>query len=113
MALVKLYAARDGLEAGFIRAWLEQHELHSVVLGDNLSIARGELPMTVDTLPAVWINEEDAPRATELMKTYFHENQQQDKPASWKCSGCGETIEGQFDQCWHCGRPRQEPSPAE
>jgi len=25
---------------------------------------------------------------------------------SWRCRGCNELIEGQFDVCWHCGRPR-------
>jgi rubrerythrin len=24
----------------------------------------------------------------------------------WICPSCGETIEGQFDQCWHCGEER-------
>jgi hypothetical protein len=26
----------------------------------------------------------------------------------WKCPGCGEAIEDQFDQCWHCDRPKPE-----
>ena len=24
--------------------------------------------------------------------------------ASWKCRKCEEVIEGQFDQCWQCGK---------
>jgi hypothetical protein len=25
---------------------------------------------------------------------------------SWRCRTCNELIEGQFDVCWHCGRPK-------
>jgi hypothetical protein len=25
---------------------------------------------------------------------------------SWACAGCGESIEGQFSECWNCGRDR-------
>ncbi len=27
-------------------------------------------------------------------------------PADWACPACGETIEPQFDACWHCGTNR-------
>jgi hypothetical protein len=30
----------------------------------------------------------------------------------WKCPGCGEKIEPQFDACWNCGASRDE-DPAE
>jgi len=28
----------------------------------------------------------------------------------WRCANCGESIEGQFTDCWHCGagRPKRE-----
>jgi hypothetical protein len=25
---------------------------------------------------------------------------------SWQCAGCDEEIEGQFSECWKCGRSR-------
>jgi rubrerythrin len=25
---------------------------------------------------------------------------------SWRCRACNEIIEGQFDVCWKCGRPK-------
>jgi hypothetical protein len=25
---------------------------------------------------------------------------------SWRCTACNELIEGQFDVCWKCGRPK-------
>lgn len=114
MALVKLYAARDTLEAGHIRLWLGQHDMDSTVLGEHLSAARGELPLTVDTLPAVWVDDHDSARAMVLMKNYFEQKQNHANLPSWQCSACGENIEGQFDTCWNCEatRPADPNEPA-
>lgn len=27
----------------------------------------------------------------------------------WACPGCGEIIDGPFDQCWQCGAPMPPP----
>lgn len=106
MSLVKLYAARDTLEAGHIRLWLAEHDLDSTVLGEHLSAARGELPLTVDTLPAVWVKEEDSERAMALMKEFFAQTHENATSPDWKCPVCSELVEGQFDVCWQCGRER-------
>jgi hypothetical protein len=29
----------------------------------------------------------------------------------WLCNGCNETIEGQFSECWNCGRDRSGAMP--
>lgn len=106
MGLVKLYAAKDTLEAGHIRLWLAEHDLDATVLGEHLSAARGELPMTVDTLPAVWVDEKDAPRAMKLMETFLEQSRHPIHTPPWQCASCGESVEGQFDVCWQCGRDR-------
>jgi len=106
MGLVKLYAAKDTLEAGHIRVWLAQHDLDATVLGEHLSAARGELPMTVDTLPAVWVDEKDAPQAMELMKEFLAQPPADSTLPAWLCPTCNENVEGQFDVCWQCGRDR-------
>ncbi len=31
-------------------------------------------------------------------------------PEIWKCRGCGEEIEAQFDTCWNCETPRPDPA---
>ncbi|HQH28159.1 MAG TPA: hypothetical protein PLP17_12235 [Oligoflexia bacterium] len=30
---------------------------------------------------------------------------------SWRCAGCGELMEEQFDACWKCGKCREEEGP--
>ena len=43
-------------------------------------------------------------RARELVEQELH-GPGLEEPA-WTCPGCGERIEGQFTECWNCGRER-------
>ena len=57
----------------------------------------GELPPD-QCLPEVWLtNDGEEAGAKELL------HQLQNMPQRrWLCSGCGEVIEGGFEQCWSC-----------
>jgi hypothetical protein len=88
--LAAVHHARNVLEAAGIRA---------VVRNQFLSSAMGELP-PAECQPQLWVlNDADAARAEELL--YRAE------PAGepWTCQ-CGETLGGQFTQCWNCGSYR-------
>jgi hypothetical protein len=108
MGLIKLYAGRDGMDAHHLRVQLEQIGITAVVLGETLGSGRGDLPMTQETLPGVFVNKEDLKPALAFVRDYVSQQSaatRQDTPA-WTCSGCGEQIEGQFDFCWQCETPR-------
>jgi rubrerythrin len=58
----------------------------------------GELPPD-QALPEVWISDDaELERARGLLDALRH-------PAHrhWACRGCGEIVDGPFDQCWNCG----------
>ncbi len=110
--LVKLHASRAVHELHMLRDLLEDAGIRAVVLGETLAQGRGELPMTPDTLPAVWVGEADADRALSLAREF----EARTKPGAaaagqaapdWTCPACGESIEGQFTDCWNCGATRQ------
>jgi len=99
----RLYQARDRIEAQFLRDFLDRHLVEAVVLGDFLSGAAGELP--VDIYPSVWVlHDQDLTRAEELLARFLDRGTGSVSP--WTCPGCGEQVEGGFDMCWNCGRPR-------
>jgi hypothetical protein len=105
----KLYTARDAMEAHFLRQLLQQEGIPAEVLGENLSIARGELPLTAETLPSVWVRSEHAERAVRVVAQMLSQASGGDAAGDpWTCPGCGEAIEGQFDICWNCQTPRPE-----
>ena len=58
----------------------------------------GEVPPD-QTLPELWVTDADQfERARVLLDELRH-------PVSrrWVCPGCGELVEGPFEQCWNCG----------
>ncbi len=85
---------------------LEQHEIGAVVRNAQLASAVGEIP-PIEAWAELWVvREEHFDRAKELVTAVVSEN----GPTlpQWVCTGCGETVEGQFSDCWACGQARPE-----
>jgi len=71
----------------------------------NSSIA-GEIPPD-QALPEVWLlDDSEHGRATLLL----HELRNPPH-VHWLCTGCGEAIDGPFNQCWNCGAVRPDGRP--
>lgn len=89
-------------QAGLLKERLEQEGIACLLRNVELSSALGEIPF-LECLPELWvIDDEMYPRARMLLKGWSDMGAQAGEP--WTCPGCGETLEGQFDACWNCGR---------
>ena len=132
----KVYSARDALEARLVVGHLADHGIDAIVQGEELWSARGELPLTPDTAPSVWVVEEaDVDEAIRLILekqgpanpatcvTCGHDLQGLAEPrcpecgrpfrrvTSWQCRNCGERLESTFSHCWKCGTVRPQDPP--
>jgi hypothetical protein len=61
----------------------------------------GEIPPD-QALPEIWVQDDaELGRARALLHDLQH-------PAwhHWACHGCGEVVDGPFEQCWNCGAER-------
>jgi hypothetical protein len=88
--LAAVHHARNLLQAAGIRA---------VVKNQYLSSAMGDLPPS-ECQPELWVlDDADVWRAEQVLFAA--------EPAGepWTCE-CGETLGGQFTQCWSCGNYR-------
>ncbi|MFI0397686.1 MAG: DUF2007 domain-containing protein [Thiolinea sp.] len=97
--LKKVYTASTPLMPGFIQQILENAGINCTQRNYFLNGAMGELPF-VETWPAIWVDEQDEPRALELIRLTL----ENPTTGSWTCSACGETSEAQFQSCWQCGQ---------
>jgi len=89
LAIATLWA--DLLKQGGIDA--------SVQRAYGSSIA-GEIPPD-QSLPEVWVFDDDQlSRARTLLYELQHLPWRH-----WRCPGCGELVEGPFEQCWNCRHP--------
>jgi len=108
----QVYSAEHPTEAHIVKGILESGGIEAVVKGDILFSARGEIPITPETAPSVWIVEESRYyEALRIIKQY--EQAISGKCTSgkkWTCPSCRERLEGQFTHCWNCGAPRQFPA---
>lgn len=106
----RLYLARDRIEAQFLRDFLDRQLVETVVLGDYLAGAAGQLPANI--FPEVWVLEDgELERAQGLLARFLIQSQAGQQGAPWTCKACGETVEAGFALCWNCGRPRPEGQP--
>ncbi len=105
--MIRVYGARDLAEAHFVKGLLEAEEITAAVQGGALQAVLGEVPMTPESLPSVWVNEPDEQRAMQIVG-----EMKQGGPAAtesqpgWTCPRCGESMEGQFSSCWKCNTQR-------
>lgn len=113
-----VYTARDAMDAHFVKGLLEQEGIEAVVQGENLQGTWGDLPLSAENLPNVHVvNDSDVERAAPIIEEYRRRDQADakvgvgatevavDRP-KWKCPNCGEMVEEQFTQCWHCGHAK-------
>ena len=103
--MTKVYTAADPVQAHVLRGALEAAGIDAEVRGDYLFSTRGESPVTFDTLPAVWVVNDDDLEASRAVIAEFERRSANGPVATWKCV-CGEVNEQQFDRCWNCGGGR-------
>ena len=103
----KVYIAKNPADAHLLKGLLEGENIEAEVRGEFLYGVRGEVPITPDTCPSVWVmDDSDYDKAMELVSAF----REGDSPNHfegkiWRCR-CGEENESQFTECWSCGKAR-------
>lgn len=106
--MLKVYIAQNPTEAHFVKGLLETLNIECCVKGETLFSVRGEIPITIETAPSVWIyddgNFEEAKNVVKEYETSI--NTASPEGVSWVCKNCGEDHGSQFTSCWKCGKSR-------
>ena len=104
----QIYSAEHPTEAHMVKGILETNGIECEVRGDTLFGARGELPLTMETAPSVWVVDEKRYKdARRIIQQYEAANAGELAAGEkWNCSACGEILESQFTHCWQCGKAR-------
>ncbi len=99
----KVYSARDPLMVAHIKNVLASFGIDCVTRNLDLLSAAGRLP-PIECWPELWVADEKFLRAKAILRKTFAPLESVKK--TWHCAGCGEDVEGQFTECWNCGRGR-------
>ena len=110
--LKRIYTAANAVDAHMFKDLLAQEAIDALVRGDDFVPLQGGSLFRMETRPSVWVLDDDRlPRARELAAEFGSGRPPAPEPSAWRCR-CGETMEGQFTECWNCGRERPEGEPA-
>lgn len=101
--MIQAYVANSLAQAHLIKGFLDAEGIFAVVRGEHLVGIAGEIPITMDTLPSIWVGDGDRERARELIDQALKNELVFEE---WTCPECGEVVEGVFTECWNCGAAR-------
>lgn len=96
-----IYKAANSHEAHFIKGLLNKYDIESKLLGENLSIGIGELP--VDVLQVdILVSKEQIEKSRNIMSHYETNLLSNKNKENWECPSCKETNPSSFEICWNC-----------
>ena len=98
-----IYKAANSHEAHFIQRLLKRKSIKSQLLGENLSIAIGELPieaMQVDIL----VPKNQLPESEKIISNYEDNLILSNNNQEWRCKECQNTNPFNFEICWNCNK---------
>jgi len=99
-----LIASLDLLEVHHLKNILEAEGIGCYLRNELLARLAGEIPFTECALELHLADEGDRRRAERILEDWRGAAAVAAEP--WTCEACDERLEGQFTECWRCGRPR-------
>jgi hypothetical protein len=95
----KVHTAESLVEIAHLRNVLESEGIACVIRNDRLGGVVGEIPF-VECWPELWVREpgQELRARGIIAETLSPRTAGQ----SWTCPNCGETLDGQFSECWRC-----------
>ena len=98
----KVYKAANSYEAHFIKGLLKKYSIESKLLGENLSIVIGELPVDVLQID-ILVKKNQIKKTKDILSEYENNFSLDQSKEDWKCSTCKNFNPSSFEVCWNCG----------
>jgi len=103
---MRVYSNPNLAMVGHFKNILENYGIVCEIRGENRNVAAGEIP-PIECWPELWvIDESQIEQAKQIISEALKSGEKESE--AWKCSGCGEEVEGQFTECWNCGTNRPD-----
>lgn len=96
-----IYKAASSHEAHFIMGLLKKYSIESKLLGENLSIGIGELPIDVLQVK-ISVPKNQVKKAEEIISNYEDNLCSEQGEKNWECSHCKNINPPSFEICWNC-----------
>lgn len=100
-----VYSAANITLVTLFRNILEGHGIGCWITNEFLVAGSGEIP-PIECWPRLCVDDADFPAAQRIVQEALSS---ENTAPSWKCASCGEDNEGQFSECWKCGKSLDPP----
>lgn len=106
----EVFIHQDSARVGLYETVLQEAGIATFVRNGLINNSVTELPTPL-FFPALCVmNDEDYDRALKILRR-VHQPAPNNEP-DWTCEACRETVPGNFDTCWKCGREHVVGKPA-
>lgn len=99
-----VYSAANIALVSIFQSILEERGIKCWIKNEALLTGIGEIP-PIETWPQLCVEDNSYSEAKRIVDEALAAK---DMASAWKCDSCGEVIEGQFTECWNCGKIRPE-----
>ena len=96
-----IYKAANSCEAHFIKGLLKQYKIESELLGENLFIGVGELPVDVLQID-ILVPKDQIKKSKNIISNYENNLSLDESKEDWVCPYCEEINPSSFEICWNC-----------
>lgn len=96
-----VYSAQNISLVSIFQNILEGHGIRCWLKNQFLSAGVGDLP-PIECWPQLCVDDVDFDEAKRIVDEALSEKEL----TPWICDSCNELIEGQFTECWKCGKSR-------
>ena len=96
-----IYKAANSYEAYFIKGLLKKYSIQSKLLGENLSIGVGELPIDVLQVD-ILVPKDQLKKSKKIISDYENNLFVDESKENWECPSCKNINPPTFEICWNC-----------
>jgi hypothetical protein len=98
-----VYSAPNITLVSLYKDILEASGIPCMIRNELLTGSAGQL-QAIECWPELCVADDDFAEASRLIEDVL--SKETGPNNTWKCSSCGEEMEGQFTECWKCGKSR-------
>jgi hypothetical protein len=99
----RVFSSSNPVAISVVRNLLAQEGIETQIMNEGTAAVSGEVPF-FSAMTEVWVvNDADEKRGRAVAAS-VETGEARDTVTGepWQCPRCGETIEGQFSECWNC-----------
>ncbi len=99
----RVFSSKDRAAVEIVRRLLLDEGIETTVFNETTSAVLGDVPFFHAEPEVFVLRDEDAAQARVIVEQFVSGQAKDALPTeAWDCPTCGETIDGQFTECWNC-----------